>query len=254
MSYMNARRVLEELIRIDTQNPPGNERALATVKAAHPKTPPIVLSGHMDTVTAHGNWSTEPLELTERGGRLYGRGTADMKGGLAVQLTALLLAHEHRTALPQDVVMAWSAGEETDCCGARAFVEELGRWQPRGIVIGEPTECGVVVAQKGALWIRFTARGVAAHCAYPETGVNAIEECAQLYLTIKERLRGRAAHPLVGETTVNWSVTHGGHSPNVVPDHAEAILDIRYPPPLARASVVRTVNDATGDVTAGRIV
>ena len=53
---------------------------------------------------------------------------------------------------------------------------------------------------------------------------------------------------------MNWLITHGGHSPNVVPDHAEAILDIRYPPPLARESVGKTVNDAIGDVTAGRIV
>ncbi len=267
--------LLKLFVSIDTRNPPGNEKRFASeirtilkpfgvdaeirdlgsnranlivrLRASHPERPPIVLNGHMDTVPTSEGWTGDPLILVRSGHRLIGRGTADMKGSLACQLHVLMKQSLNPEKLRQDVFLVWTAGEETDCLGSRAVCERTDIPELTAIIIGEPSGNRIVTAQKGALWLRISTKGSASHGAYPERGVNAIESCVRAVSAVKNALRSET-HPLLGALTINWGGISGGRSPNIVPDSAEAVLDIRYPPLITDAHLFREVESAVRSV------
>ncbi len=270
--------ILESFVAVDTRNPPGKELALARMtsellsehgvaceildlgseranlvarlEATEPQRAPLVLNGHMDTVPTSERWTTDPLTLVPKGDRLYGRGTADMKGALAAQLRTFMEFIDRRQELLQDIWLVWTAGEEVDCVGAKAISTILSREVFSGLVIGEPSENRVVIAQKGALWVRLFAQGHSAHGAYPERGANAIEACAQAAMDIKRSLSAISGHELLGSVTVNWANVSGGTRPNIVPQEAEALLDIRYPPPNTKETILDRLEAAIDAVNA----
>jgi succinyl-diaminopimelate desuccinylase len=243
-----------ELIRVDTVNPPGNEAVLAErigarLEAAgfrtelHPMAPgranlvarlgpagepALALSGHLDTV-GPGTlpWSHEPFAGERDGDRLYGRGSTDMKGGVA----ALIVAAERiaaRGGLSRGLTVILSAGEETGCEGVRALVANPRAIGPVGaLLVGEPTANTVRVAQKGVMWLRCTANGRAAHGATPHLGVNAITALARVIATLEQDgTRGRA-HAVLGTATSSTNRILGGTAINVVPDRATMDIDVR---------------------------
>ncbi|MGV8921065.1 MAG: acetylornithine deacetylase [Pseudomonas sp.] len=199
--------------------------------------PGIVLSGHTDVVPVDGQaWTVAPFELTEKAGKLYGRGTADMKGYIACVLAAVpkLLA----APLRMPVHIALSYDEEVGCLGVRSLLAELEKrpHKPLLCIIGEPTELKPVLGHKGKLAMRCDVHGAACHSAYAPHGVNAIEYAAELIGElgrIGSRLRAPEHHDARFDppfSTVQTGVINGGKALNIVPENCRFDFEVRTLP------------------------
>ncbi|RKF30709.1 acetylornithine deacetylase [Paraburkholderia fungorum] len=197
----------------------------------------VVLSGHTDVVPVDGQaWTVEPFRLTERDGRLYGRGTADMKGFIASVLAAVPVFLGHTLKLP--VHLAFSYDEEVGCLGVRPMLAELEKrpHKPRLCLIGEPTELKPVLGHKGKLAMRCQVHGAACHSAYAPYGVNAIEYAARLIGRLGE-IGARLAQPEHHDqrfdppfSTVQTGLIKGGRALNIVPAECEFDFEVRALP------------------------
>jgi len=204
--------------------------------------PGIVLSGHTDVVPVDGQpWSVPPFELTERDGRLFGRGTADMKGYIACVL-ALVPALVAAT-LRRPVHIALSYDEEVGCLGVRSLLSVLAQRpvKPMLCIIGEPTELKPVLGHKGKLAMRCDVHGAACHSAYAPHGVNAIEHAAELIGElgrIGQRLRNKQdARFDPPFSTVQTGVIGGGKALNIVPADCRFDFEVRALPGQAPQAV-----------------
>jgi succinyl-diaminopimelate desuccinylase len=248
--------LLERLVAIDTQNPPGKETEAASLLAseldaigfatevrplAHGRAnvvgridngagPCFALNSHMDTVPAGGGWTGDPFRLTERDSRLFGRGACDAKGSIVAMAEAGRLLASQRDSWCGTLVLMFVADEEINGGGSRA----LAKQQPKSdlIVIGEPTNNAVFAAHKGCLRPLIRAKGKAAHSGRPELGVNAILAASRLTSLFDARDRELRAlhHPLVGHASLSVTRIKGGIADNVVPDNCELVLDRRLLP------------------------
>ncbi|RBH59019.1 MULTISPECIES: acetylornithine deacetylase [Pseudomonas] len=201
--------------------------------------PGIVLSGHTDVVPVDAQpWTVAPLELSEKDGKLYGRGTADMKGYIACVLAAVpqLLA----APLRMPVHIALSYDEEVGCLGVRSLLAELEQrpHKPLLCIIGEPTELKPVLGHKGKLAMRCDVHGAACHSAYAPQGVNAIEYAAELIGElgrIGSQLRAPHLHDPRFDppfSTVQTGVISGGKALNIVPADCRFDFEVRALPNL----------------------
>lgn len=197
----------------------------------------VMLSGHSDVVPVDGQaWSVPPFALTERGGKLYGRGTADMKGFIACMLAAV--PHFLAQPLTQPLHLAISYDEEVGCLGVRTLLDTLAQRpeKPDICLIGEPTELQPVLGHKGKLGMRCEVKGAACHSAYAPQGVNAIEYAAKLVhrLTmIGERLAAPERHDARFDppfTTVQTGMIQGGRALNIVPAECSFDFEVRTLP------------------------
>jgi acetylornithine deacetylase len=211
----------------------------------------LVLSGHMDVVPAlEPGWGSSPFELTERGGKLFGRGTADMKSFLAISINALLRAADHRSDKP--LVLLFTYDEETGTFGARRFVETWTSPLPRATVIGEPTSLRVVHAHKGHLRIRLTCTGRSAHSGYPHLGKNAIESAAHAIGGLaalrdeleQERPEHASLFPEVPFVPLNIATIRGGSAVNIVPERCEIEVGLRPLPGMDSDTIIARVRQA----------
>jgi acetylornithine deacetylase len=198
----------------------------------------IVLSGHTDVVPIDGqNWSSDPFALTDKGdGKLYGRGTADMKGFIA---TALALVPEFKAAkLKRPIHLALSCDEEVGCVGVRPLVAHMKKHlpRPRAVIVGEPTLMKVVNAHKGAHTFSTEVKGFEAHSCNTHLGVNSIlvagellTEMSRLAAEMRERgdPSGRFSPPY---TTVHVGVIEGGTAKNIVPRRCTFTWETRLLP------------------------
>ena len=204
----------------------------------------IALSGHTDTVPVDGqNWSSDPFALTERDGRLYARGSCDMKGFIAcaVALVPEFLA----TPRAKPLHLALSYDEEIACIGAPVMLADL---QQRGVkvdgaIVGEPTSMQPVVAHKGLNAYRCRVHGKAAHSSLTPQGCNAIEHAAQLICAIREMAEAwRADGPFdefydVPYSTITTNLIGGGIAMNTIPQLCEFTYEFRNLPMLSPADI-----------------
>jgi acetylornithine deacetylase len=195
--------------------------------------PGVVLSGHTDVVPVDGqDWRSDPFVLTERDGRLYGRGTSDMKSFIACVLA--VVPGYARQGLRTPVHLAFSYDEEVGCLGVRGLLDDLAQAgiRPRSCIVGEPTEMRPVIAHKGKQSYRCTVRGLASHSAYAPYGVNAVEAAAEAIAFLKQlarRHRDRGPYDRgfdVAYSTVHTGVIHGGTALNIVPQ--ECVFDFEF--------------------------
>ncbi|HEV2449879.1 MAG TPA: M20 family metallopeptidase [Thermoplasmata archaeon] len=186
----------------------------------------VVFSGHLDTPPIGDYWSFSQSQLA--GGRMYGRGAADMKG----TVIAMLQAAQDLVARKIPVALALTTDEETSMQGAIALSKTLPLRRAKAVVVGEPTGLRVAYAEKGVLDLAIETRGKAAHGAMPHLGENAISKMMRLLRGL-EGFKGRIAHPELGSVTVNVGTFNGGARLNVVPNKATAEVDIRFPPPYS---------------------
>lgn len=204
----------------------------------------VVLSGHTDVVPVDGQaWTLDPFQLTERDGRLYGRGAADMKGFIACVLAAVPGFLQRPLQVP--VHLAFSYDEEVGCLGVRSMLAELEKrpHKPTLCLIGEPTELKPVLGHKGKLAMRCEVHGAACHSAYAPYGVNAIEYAARLigHLgDIGERLAQPEHHDARFDppfSTVQTGLIKGGRALNIVPAECEFDFEVRALPGFDAQSV-----------------
>ncbi|AYF49340.1 acetylornithine deacetylase [Pseudomonas sp. TH21] len=197
--------------------------------------PGIVLSGHTDVVPVDGQpWTVPPFELTARDGKLFGRGTADMKGYIACVLALVPALVEAPLRMPVHIALSYD--EEVGCLGVRSLLKVLEQRpvKPMLCIIGEPTELKPVLGHKGKLAMRCDVHGEACHSAYAPYGVNAIEHAAELIGElgrIGQQLRGtqdaRFDPPF---STVQTGVISGGKALNIVPADCRFDFEIRALP------------------------
>lgn len=194
--------------------------------------PGYVLSGHSDVVPADGQpWSSDPFTLTLRDGRLYGRGTSDMKGFVAVCLALM----PEMAGLARPLHIALSYDEEVGCLGVRPLLARMAArgLRPLGCFVGEPTGMAVVIGHKGKSAARLTFHGRACHSALAPRGVNAVEYAARFIDHVRVRAealaRDGARDPLydVPHTTGLCSVVRGGTALNIVPDLCQVEFEYR---------------------------
>ncbi|WP_208451686.1 M20 family metallopeptidase [Burkholderia anthina] len=271
-----------KLVGFATVNPPGNEEALARFLAdelaragfdvvLHPfgegrvnliaRIPgadgrkPIGFTGHLDTVPlGTANWTFAPHAGEIAGGRLYGRGSSDMKGGIAAFIAACL-AHRDRLRSGSGVELILTGGEETGCDGARALADERAELlRPLGaLIVGEPTSNRALIGHKGALWLKGTVRGVTAHGAMPHEGINAIYLAAESVLRIRGFDPG-SEHALMGAPTINVGTIKGGLNINSVPDRTEFSIDMRTVPGTSHRCLIDRLRTHLGYVELSPVV
>lgn len=197
----------------------------------------ILLSGHTDVVPIDGqDWSTDPFDLVEKDGRLFGRGTSDMKSFLAVVLAQVPAFASARLNMP--INLAFTYDEEVGCQGAPSLLAHINglQTQPRYCVIGEPTNMKVITAHKGNKRFRCEVHGHESHSALANRGVNAIEIAADLVHRLRSMARQRAQiGPFDRDfdppyTTIHTGTIHGGTAMNIVPKHCVFEFEFRFIP------------------------
>ena len=197
----------------------------------------IMLSGHTDVVPVEGqDWSVPPFAATEREGRLYGRGSADMKTFLAIVLAFLPEAVERGLETP--LHLAFSYDEEVGCLGARGLVDLLNGMEvrPRLCIVGEPTGMQPVVAHKGKLSMRGVVAGLEGHSSLAPDGVNAVQYAAEAIAFVRRQgLAFASAGPFDGEfdcphTTAQVGLVRGGTAPNIIPNECRFEFEYRHLP------------------------
>jgi succinyl-diaminopimelate desuccinylase len=269
---MNAVELTRELVRIDTINPQSPERPCADRVgklleeagyrvAYHEFAPgrtslvaglgggeaPICFVGHLDTVPlGAAPWSKDPFGGELDGGRLYGRGSSDMKSGVAAIVEAALRLA--KTPLPKaGIVLVLVAGEETGCEGAAHLARTPGALGSAGaLVVGEPTGNRPVIGHKGALWLKARTRGVTAHGSMPQMGVNAVIKAARAVLALNGFRFEVEPDALLGAPTLNVGTIHGGLNVNSVPDEAVIGIDIRTIPAVKHATLKQQLQALLG--------
>jgi acetylornithine deacetylase len=207
----------------------------------------VALSGHTDVVPVEGqSWTSDPFALTERSGRLYGRGTSDMKGFLACVLAAVPDFLKRRLSVP--IHIAFSYDEEIGCLGVRPLIAEFDRTlvRPRLVIVGEPTSMSVVDAHKGPVRWHVDVRGRAAHSSMAPLGVNAISYAARLIAEL-----GRIEADLMQASrderfdppyaTLQVTRIDGGTATNIVPVSCHFDFDVRALPGVDVAAIDKRI-------------
>ena len=268
-SIEDCQNVLEQLVRIDTRQPEGNEadlvqwiqnflpagveqvrinhspnRASLIVKMeGREKTGGAAFIGHLDTVaySEPKQWKYPPLQAVTEDGILYGRGSADMKGGVAAMLLSMRWIAENKKQLRTPVYFCFTADEEMNGIGVRAVRDSGYLDGIREAVICEPSGERIGTCEKGALWVRIAIHGVASHASRPELGVNAIDHAIWLFESLKKEIDKGDTHEILGRSTVSVTRMNGGIMTNIIPSEVEMELDIRTIPGVSHQGLLNLI-------------
>lgn len=215
----------------------------------------VVLSGHTDVVPVDGQpWSSDPWVLSERDGKLYGRGTSDMKSFIA-----LALAHVDQmraAALKRPVILAFSYDEEIGCLGAPSMIAELAALpqKPSAVIVGEPTSMKVVSAHKGVRSFLVEVTGREAHSSLPDSGVSAVMEALKLMSLVAEMAeegRGMShAHFSPPGPTLTIGRVEGGTASNILARRCDFVWDLRTPDQAQGDAIEARFRDAANRLDA----
>ncbi len=246
----------QKLLAFDTINPPGHEADCAgylgdllreagfrvayhefgegrtsLVARLGGEDKPLCFTGHIDTVPLGSQrWSRDPFAGEIHDDKLYGRGSSDMKSGVAAFVVAAIESAAERND-DSGVVLVITAGEETGCEGAQHLTETDDALGSAGaVVVGEPTSNYPLIGHKGVLWLHAHTRGVTAHGSMPEQGVNAIYKAARVVSRLEQLKLEAQPHPVLGSPTLNVGTISGGLNINSVPDGTRIGIDIRTIP------------------------
>jgi acetylornithine deacetylase len=223
-----------------THDASGKKANLFATLGDSPK-PGLILSGHTDVVPVDGqNWDTDPFVATEKDGKLYARGSADMKGfiGIILAQAPKFVTALNSGRLDAPLHYALSYDEEVGCLGVRSLIQDLkeNEIRPAGCVVGEPTSMQPIIAHKSTYRFRCAVHGREAHSSYVTFGVNAIEYAARLVVFIRQladrlsQLEKRDYGFTVPYSTLSTGVIRGGIAANVVPKDCEFVVDMRTLP------------------------
>jgi succinyl-diaminopimelate desuccinylase len=220
---------------------PGRDNLVARLPASasvDDELPALCLSGHLDTVPyVAADWTYDPLGARVADGRIWGRGAADMKAGVA----ALVVAFERlaRQRRPRPIVLALTASEETGCQGAAVIADQLGPVD--ALVIAEPTANRIALGHKGAFWASLHCFGISAHASMPELGDNAIYKMSDVIAGLRVASERLPVDDTFGRATLCVGTIQGGVASNVIPDKCAATVDIRLVPGFTPEAAAQTV-------------
>ncbi|HLK43128.1 MAG TPA: M20 family metallopeptidase [Thermoleophilia bacterium] len=270
----------QDLVRIDTRNPPGGERAaaevcraalarfgatfaeiepapgrvslLATIPApdGNERGPTLIVNGHLDVVPIDpAAWTHAPFGAELVDGRIYGRGTTDMKGGIAAAIAALSTLARAGKRPAGEVIFHLVADEErggalgTEVLAARDLIHG------DACLVPEPTSLAVGVAERGLLVVTITTLGQPAHGSRPREGVSAIETAAEVVRALHAADFGDPPHPLLGTPTANVGQIEGGSGHNTVAEQCRIVVDRRLLPGATRDEAVARLRAKIDTVT-----
>jgi succinyl-diaminopimelate desuccinylase len=271
MSGPEAISLTRSLLRFDTVNPPGRERDCARYAGSlleewgykvdyheyedartsviargggSDAKAPLCLTGHLDVVPVGARpWTRDPFSGETDGDRLYGRGSSDMKAGVAAILLAARSMAKRLAGTP-GVVIILTAAEEGGCIGSRHLAEQRKLLGNAGaMVVGEPTSNYPLVGHKGSVKFHARFKGVSAHGSMPHLGVNAIYKAARALGKLEAFDFGVPAHPVMGKPTLNVGTIEGGNTVNAVPDSANIGVDIRTVPGMDHAALLKSLQN-----------
>jgi acetylornithine deacetylase len=185
----------------------------------------LMFCGHMDTVGVTG--MDAPFDPVQKDGRIYGRGSQDMKGGLASMIAAALHIAENGGLATGRVVLAAVVDEEYASIGADTLVT---KWTADAAVVGEPTDMKIAVGHKGFEWVEITTEGIAAHGSRPDDGRDAIMRMARVLSRLEKldrEIQSRTPHPIQGTGSLHASLISGGHELSTYPDRCTLQMERR---------------------------
>ena len=274
MSDQDAVALTRSLLRFDTINPPGRERDCARHAGAlleewgfrveyheyaegrtsviaraggSERKAPLCLTGHLDVVPLGSRaWTYDPFAGEADGDLLYGRGSSDMKAGVAAILVALRGFSNKLTSTP-GIVAVLTAAEEGGCIGSYHLAQTQLLGRAAAMIVGEPTSNYPLVGHKGSVKFHATFRGVSAHGSMPQLGVNAIYKAAKATGRLEAFDFGVPAHPVMGAPTLNVGTFAGGQGVNMVPDTASIGVDIRTVPGMDHDALLKKLTDLMGN-------
>ncbi|MGH8708249.1 MAG: M20 family metallopeptidase [Burkholderiales bacterium] len=208
---------------------------------------PLCLTGHLDVVPLGTRaWSRDPFKGETDGDKLYGRGTSDMKSGVAAIMLAARAFARKLQGTP-GIVLVLTASEENGCIGSRHLAELPKLMGKAGaLVVGEPTSNHPYVGHKGSLKFHADFRGVSAHGSMPELGENAIYKAARAVSQLEAFDFRQPAHPVMGTATLSVGTFEGGSGVNLVPDAARIGVDVRTLPGMDHAALLERLRAAMG--------
>jgi succinyl-diaminopimelate desuccinylase len=264
-----------DLIRFQSVNPPGNEQPVAEylaqwlrelgIEAEIEGVEPgranvvarlrgqgsghLVFTGHIDVVPPGGQkWEHGPFDADLVDGRIYGRGSADMKGGVASIATALAVLAASDFRPKADVILAATCGEEAGLLGARAMANRGSLEGSRYLVVAEPSNLDVFIGEKGVLWVKVRALGRTGHGSMPSLGINAVSYMARLIPRLEAYPFPFEESELLGKPTISVNMIEGGNKVNVVPDVCEITIDMRTVPKQDHAGIVKALEQLANEV------
>jgi succinyl-diaminopimelate desuccinylase len=260
----------QALVSSASENPPGAEVAVAEVAGQYLKRlgftvarynspagrpnlvatrgkgiPHLVWQGHLDVVPAGeaDQWPYPPFSGILAEGRLWGRGSCDMKGGIASCFGAIAALDRARLTLPGRLDVQLVSDEEAMGKHGASHLFGLGLMRATGCIVGEPTDLRMQFHERGAMWLRARIHGIAAHGSQPHLGVSAILSMAEALLAL-ERSLPDIEHDLLGRPTINVGTIAGGSKVNMVPDLCAIEIDRRTLPSESNLRVLHDVEEA----------
>lgn len=263
--------VCQKLVQLKSVNPPGGERAIAEwaceyllnaglevelIEHAPDRAsvlarmrgsgtaPGLLFSAHLDTVPVGAEaWLHDAFGGEVAEGKVWGRGSSDMKGGMAAMMVAVKLLKQAGVTLQGDVILAFTAGEETDSLGAVALAKRDDIMPVQALLVSEPSSNEIFVAEKGALWLEISTYGRTAHGSMPDLGRNAILMMNAVINELQTLEIPFENHHLLGGFSRSVNTIQGGVKTNVVPDFCTMTIDMRTVPGQINAKITQKVQD-----------
>ena len=211
---------------------------MAEIGSGHPI---VGISGHMDVVSAgdENQWSYDPFKLSEEDGKLYGRGTADMKSGLLNLALTMIELKENDELKNGTIRFMATTGEEVGAAGSKKFYEEGYTDDLDYLLIAEPSQDTIIYAHKGSLNMKITSNGKVAHSSMPSAGYNAINPLMKYLLELDEKLnQDSRENEELGKLLMNTTIFEAGDQVNTIPPEAVAELNIRTIPEFSNEEVI----------------
>ena len=224
---------------------PGRPNVISRIKGKGNR-PPIILLAHMDTVPAGDGWSFSPFSGEIRGARLLGRGSTDMKGGLAAAMVAFREIARSSREPAGDILLAATVDEEgADMRGIMSLINSGLIKKDMTAICTEPSGLCLCPAHKGVLWYSIEVRGKRAHAGNAHLGADSNKGAARVIIALEEKVASLPYHhELLGKCSLTVGEMSGGEKTNVVPDNTVLRIDFRAVPPLTVEEADRIIEEA----------
>lgn len=261
----------KELIHINSYNPPGNEKLCAAylqgilrdegfrteiidfgdnrcnlVAEIGSGDEGILLAGHLDVVPVNEKWKFDPLGADEKDGRIYGRGSCDMKGGVAA-MTAAAITCARENMNRKRITLVFTGDEEVRNRGMKSLLK-VRQFKAAAAIMGEPTELEIHLGNRGYASFTVSTEGKSCHAGNPDNGINAIYKMTDIIGRLRELSVKvtKITHPLMGKASLNVGTVHGGTKINIVPDQCYCEVERRVLPGESEAKITAEIAEAAG--------